>query len=186
MDDRTAKIADNCLRLSLNHASWQGLGFKRRPRRGLMHQLITPHWKRSLERKTVRELLVIFTAAHVVAVDPEADLLLRDVVDFYWGDGVHSATGLGFPSKEACLLAIQTYTTTPSSDWHKLLIEHIDVFGLPDKKQKMLLLARCVQFTMSVQTMMLYLRLDLDMTHWPKLMSTEPADIINEVFGEDK
>jgi hypothetical protein len=171
MSDDVARIADNCFRLSLAHASWQALGFRRRPRRGVIARLTTPAWRKALEHRVTRELALIFAAAHIVALARPS--LIHPLVRFYWGDG-EDAAGRLFGSKNSCLLTINDYVAA-REDWSGILFDHLEVSQVPDDKLRARLLFGCPQLVMGIQTMMLFIRKDIDMASWPKPQSVESA-----------
>jgi len=186
MEDLVAQIADNCFRLVMADGSWEAIGFGRRPRRGLIWRFTTPAWKVALEDRVHRELLVIFSAAHVGAFGSTRDELLRSLVKFYWG--VDGRFGQIFPSAEACQKAINEYLGAPCAEWHKLLCDHLEVFTVPDKKLSARLLVGCVQFAMNVPMIRLWIdSCGVDMACWPKPMTQDEAirdhlAAINQIF----
>ncbi|MGH6679446.1 MAG: hypothetical protein ACREDL_11095, partial [Bradyrhizobium sp.] len=173
MEAEVAQIADNCFRLSLSDGAWRALGFNRRPRHGLMWRVVTPTWKAALEQRVHRELLVIFSAAHLTSFDATRDVLLSRLVDFYWGNG---DLGRVFPSAEACLEAIKTYLGPSTVPWHQLLMDRLEIFAVPNSRLRNRLLVGCVNFSMNIKMIPLYVKsLGIRATSWPKPMDPEDA-----------
>ncbi|HYK80178.1 MAG TPA: hypothetical protein VEU95_11140, partial [Micropepsaceae bacterium] len=132
-----------------------------------------------------RELLVIFSAAHVTAFESTGDELLHRLVEFYWGD---DGFGHIFPSADACRKAINEYVGTPFANWHKLLLDHLEVSAVPDKKLRARLLVGCVYLGMNVPMIKLFVTsYGIEMASWPKPKTQEESirehlAAIDEIF----
>jgi hypothetical protein len=156
-------IADRCFRLSVRHDTWQSLGFRRRPARIGIFRLTKPRWKIAFENRVCREMLTIFSAAHIEAFRTDRENLLRQLVRFYWDDRSGSVSPM-FQSKDACLNAIQQYVAAPITKWPDIFVERINLVSVPESKLKQLILGRCGMFVCGVGETILSFRRNLDLT----------------------
>lgn len=153
------EVAATCLRTALTNEPWQDLGFSKRPRYGAYFQRFRPKWRVTIENKVLKELVIVFTAAHVVAGAATPDDI-TEIVAFYASraDMVHS---MGYMSQhdatQHMTVSIRQYLGSSPSQWHTLLFQRLDPASLPDKKMRARLVVGCVQFGRSLQNMVVIL-----------------------------
>ena len=60
-------VAITCIRIMLSDEPWQGFGFPRRPRVGLVFRRFRSGWKNDLENRLMQEMFATIVAAHRLA-----------------------------------------------------------------------------------------------------------------------
>ena len=159
------KIAENSLGLAMNGSHRSAIGFGIRPSHGVFWRLTAPRWKRDLDQRIQREILVIITSAHIVAFSSFRDTLLRRLVDLYWGEDGRLISR--FFSKLALSAAITEYVEMPSGEWPTPFVDHLGLSAIPDKELRARMLAKGVHFALDVANITLAIkRHGLDMASW--------------------
>jgi hypothetical protein len=92
MNDAILNVAATCLDTSLRDEAWQDLGFSKRPKYGAFFQRFRAKWKVDLEKSILQEMIILFTAAHLLA-GKIRDSDIDDLVSLYT-DGYGSVTDL--------------------------------------------------------------------------------------------
>jgi len=165
IDTIAAKIAENSLGLAMNGSPRGAIGFGIRPSHGVFWRLTAPRWKRDLDQRIQREILVIITSAHIVAFSSFRDTLLRRLVDLYWGDDGRLISR--YFSKLALSAAITEYVEMPSGEWPTPFVNHLGLSAIPDKEMRTRMLAKGVHFAIDVGKIILAIRSHgLDMASW--------------------
>jgi hypothetical protein len=142
---------------------WQDFGYAKRPKYGAVIQKLRPKWKVELEKTILKEMVIMLTAAHVVArvVDPNN---LEHLASAYAGtkDFPDMCRHLGYTSRDEASIhlreSITEYVNSPLDKWSGILFTRIDPNSLPDKKIAARLVAGFVKFSLTVQDMVGILR----------------------------
>lgn len=155
MTDAIRQTAVTCLRGAMADEPWQDLGFRKRPKYGSFIQKLRSTWKVDLEKKVLREILISFTAAHVVggALSREE---LREVVSVY-SSSSDAIRALGYSSEEQASQdlseSIAQYIATPLEGWNRLLFARLSPQAIPDKRLSGRVLVGCAQFGINLKSM---------------------------------
>ena len=163
MDSITA-AAHFALSTVLRDEPWHDLGFPGRPRHGEIIQRFRPQWRVHLEKTALKQMIAVFTAAHVQAgaLDPDD---LASVVDILV-DGPNGSQDLwrsyGYTSRaeaeSGLTQAIDSYVATDPQEWPTLLNAALDVSSVPDEKLGANLFVGIVQFAQTAEDMLPFLR----------------------------
>jgi hypothetical protein len=165
IDTIATKIAENSLGLAMSGKPWNAIGFGTSPSHGVVWWLTTPRWKKDLDQRIQREILVIITSAHIVAFSSLRDALLRRLVELYWGDDGRLISR--YFSKLALSAAISEYVEMPSGEWPTPFVSHLELSVIPDKEMRTRVLAKGVYFAIDVANIILAIRNHgLDMASW--------------------
>ncbi len=164
MKESVLKVCHNCFGSCLRDEPWQDLGFPRRPKHGAVFQRFRTAWKVTLEKLILREMLALFTTAHVRAgVIAENDL--DDVVNVFangWGTVTDLFHTLDFSSAGEAAhdlrASVGAYVNADPGEWPRILIQRLGTTGLPDQRLSAGLIARSVIFTANVEAMVTVLR----------------------------
>ena len=159
MKDPVRKVVATCLSTALTDEPWQDLGFSKRPKYGAYFERFRPKWRVTIENKVLKELVIVFTAAYVVAgvVTPDD---ITEIVALYTcrADVVRS---MGYMSQhdatQHMTASIRQYLGSSPARWHTLLFQRLDPTSLPDRKMSARLVVGCVQFGQNLQNMIVVL-----------------------------
>lgn len=151
MKDSVREAVVTCFQTILKDEPWQDFGFRRRPKYGALIQRFRPAWKVALEKKIMKEMLSVLTAAYVTSGAASMDDV-EEIVDAYTATP-DLVVALGYPSKDEarCHLqeSIERYLRTPPADWSAVLLSRIDPNSLPDEPVAARLFLGCAQFGMT-------------------------------------
>jgi hypothetical protein len=165
IDTIASKIAENSFGLALSGRPWNAIGLGIRPSHGLFWRLTAPRWKRDLDQRIQREVLVIITSAHIVAFPSLRDALQRRLVDLYWGDDGRLISR--YFSKLALSAAITEYVEMPSGEWSTPFVNHLGLSAIPDREMRTRMLGKGVHFAIDVTNIIPAIRSrGLDMASW--------------------
>ena len=164
MNDNVRLSAPRVLQWSISNDSWLNIGYGKRPKYGAIFRRFRPKWRVDIEDSILREMVSIFTAAHVLAGILEVNNL-DEIIDIYV-DGFGSATGLfhtfGFLSRKDALThfdeAIREYTEAEPSQWPEILTRRLKITRIPDRKLSAKLMVGSIRFAMGAQDMALLLK----------------------------
>ena len=164
MKEALLKVCHTCLGSCLRDEPWQDLGYPRRPKHGAAFQRFRPAWKVALEKSILREMIALFTTAHVRAgVIPENDI--DDVVYIYangWGPVTDLFRTLGYSSAGEAAphlrASVHAYVTAAPGDWPRVLVARLGATGLPDQRFAARLIAGSAIFALNVDKMVTVLR----------------------------
>jgi hypothetical protein len=150
--------------LLLRDEPWQDIGFRRRPKYGALIQRLRPAWRVSLEKSITKEMLILFTAAHIAAGVVGRDQV-EGLVRIYVGgpDGTSDLwTSLGYASRgeaEAHLReSVSCYLDAGIQEWLHLLPSRLQTLAIPDRALAGKLTVGAIKFAQTVQTMVLDLQ----------------------------
>ena len=160
MREAVRGVVATCFQTVLMDEPWQDFGFPKRPKYGSLIQKLRPTWKVELEKKILKEIVIVLTAAHVVArvVFPDD---IEQVVNAYTStpDVVRS---LGYASRNEALVhlrdSIEEYVRSSFDKWPDMLFTRIDPNSLPDQKTAARVLLGCVRFGANARNMVTILR----------------------------
>jgi hypothetical protein len=144
----------------LTNEPWQDLGFSKRARSGAYFQRFRPRWKVDLEKRILQEMLVVFTAAYVVA-DQISSSNIPNVISAYL-EKSDIVKALGYVSRDEGVQhltrSIAKYRDSPIREWHTLILERVNPTSIPDKQLSARLLLGCIRFAQNAGGMVLNLR----------------------------
>jgi hypothetical protein len=157
MKHAVRQVAATCLSTALTDEPWQIIGFSRRPKYGAFFQRFRSTWRVDIENKMLKELVIAFTAAHVLAgvITPDD---ITEIVALYTsrGDVVRS---MGYISKqdatEHMTASIRQYLGSSPAQWDTLLFQRLDPPSLPNSKMSARLIVGCVQFGQNLQNIVM-------------------------------
>jgi hypothetical protein len=162
--DSITSVAHFALSTVLRDEPWHDLGFSGRPRHGQIVQRFRPQWRVHLEKTALKQMIAVFTAAHVHAgaLDPDD---LSGVVDILV-DGPNGSQDLwrtyGYTSRaeaESSLTqAIDSYVASDPQGWPTLLNAALDVSSIPDERLAANLFVGTVRFAQTAEDMLPFLR----------------------------
>jgi hypothetical protein len=136
------KVVATCYRIVLGDEPWQDLGYQKRPKYGALIQLFRPRWKVAIEKNALREMLAMFTAAHILG-----NAASRNEVEEFANAYSVAGSDMGFKSRlEASGYfqgAIVKYLETPADAWPKLLFAGLNVNSAPEDVGARLLRGSC-------------------------------------------
>ena len=164
MNETTLKAVAQIFRTSLSDEPWQTIGFRCRPKYGAIFKRLRPEWKVNLEGSVLKEMIVLFTTAYILAGTIKANEI-DEVVNFY-ADGYGSVTDLfrtiGYKTKlEACAHlrdSIRLYVDTDASEWPGIMLDRLKIKELPDEKLAACIIVGVIRFIESVRWMTAVIR----------------------------
>ncbi len=153
-------VVATCFQTVLRDEPWQDFGFRKRPTYGTLIQKLRPTWKIELEKRILKEMVIVLTAAHVVAgVLPRDDI--EHVVNAYTSTP-DLARSLGYSSRNEALVhlreSIGEYVLSSPDEWSVMLFTRMDPNSLPNKKTAARVVVGCAKFGMDAQNMVRILR----------------------------
>jgi hypothetical protein len=174
MHTKSAVIARNSAALTSSDGPWEYLGYRRCPAMGVLWRIMTPRWKAALASRAFRELILLFSAAHIVACAKPSEDLIPELAEYYWrGVGGRLRSLIGISTRENIGKAIEAYVETPSGNWHNLLWERLEGASLPERQQARLW-AGCFRFCQHIQMIDTWIKsYGLDIEAWPKSRTVE-------------
>jgi hypothetical protein len=150
--------------LILRDEAWQDMGFKRRPKYGALLERFRPAWRVNLEDSVLREMLILFTVAHIAAGVVGKDQI-EDLIRIYVAgpDGNSDLwKTFGYPSRTDAeshfRAAISKYLESGMQDWLQMLPSRLGTLEVPDRKLAGRLTVGAIEFAQNVQNMVLHLR----------------------------
>lgn len=154
-----AQIAVNCINTAISHTAWRDIGFARRPIVGSWFQRFRKPWKVALEKRAFREMLSLYSAAHVQAWDIP-DSSIHQIAGIYNGSS-DASQSMGFSSQQEGVVAlsdrIAAYSKSAPGDWDKLLFEALKTMEVPDHKLRAKIMIGIVQFCTNIRHSKVYL-----------------------------
>ena len=182
IDTIAAKIAENSLGLAMNGGLWKAIGFGTRPSHGVFWRLTSPRWKKDLDQRLRREILVIVTSAHIEAFPSVRDELLGRLVDLYWGDDGRLISR--YFSKLALRAAITEYLEMPVGEWSTPFVNHLGLSAIPDNNMRIEMLAKGVYFAIDVTDIILMIgSRGLDMASWGPDFALNKSGALQSLFA---
>jgi hypothetical protein len=164
LNDAVLRVAVSCLGSVMKDDPWQDMGFRKRPRHGRWFQQFRAPWRVMLERSILQEMLILFTAAHVVAgVLSKAELgeLVHVYVDGPDGTGDLWAT-FGYPSRDQArghlTDSIQLYVDAGIREWLNLFPQRIGSLAIPDSAMASRITGGALRFAQNVQSTVVILQ----------------------------
>jgi len=149
---------------ALRDEPWEDLGFGKRPRSGRFFQRFKPQWRVYLEDAALRELVSLFTAAHVHAqvLDPRLIPAAVDLILYGENGSLQLWRTFGFTSRadgfHGLVAAIQAYATIPPGNWSVRLVEALDASSIPDTRLRANILIGAVRVAQTTESMLPLLR----------------------------
>lgn len=164
MIDTIRNVVVACMAYLLLDEPWQLFGFKRIPKHGALIQRFRSKWRVRLEHAIGQEILIIVTAAHVVA-----GVVDRNDVDEIVGIYVEGPDGkkdlwkaLGYGSANEATghlrYSICTYIDAEIQEWLQLTPTRIGTLSISDSTLAAKLSVGAIRLAQAAQTMVLYLR----------------------------
>lgn len=159
---------DSAVRFALSTAlrdePWQDLGFGKRPSAGRFLQRFKPQWRVHLEDTALREMVSLFTAAHVHArvLDPLLIPAAVDILLYGQNGSLQLWRTFGFTSRNEGFLglvaAVQSYALNPPDSWSSRMVEALDAFNIPDARLRARILVGAERVARTTEDMLPLLR----------------------------
>jgi hypothetical protein len=160
MKEAIAGVVSTCFQTILRDDPWQDFGFPKRPKYGALVQKFRSTWKVELEKTILKEMIIVLTAAHVVAQVVSQDEIEK-VVDAYTSS-LEVIRSLGYASRNEAQIhlrkSIEDYVKSSPDQWCGMLFKRIDPNSLSDQKVAARLVLGCAQFGTTAQNMVGILR----------------------------
>ena len=155
MEEAIVRVVATCCQTVLNDEPWQEFGFPRRPKYGALFKKLRPSWKIEIEDTVLKEMVIVLTAAHVVAgVVSLQDIAL--LVDMYTLAPELVRT-FGYASRNEAVIhlgeSIEQYAETFLDQWCSTLVTRIYSMSVPNKKFAARLVVGFVRFGTTAQNM---------------------------------
>jgi hypothetical protein len=162
--DSITRAAHFALSTVLRDEPWQDLGFTKRPQYGAIVQRFRPLWRVRLEKTALKQMIEIFTAAHVHAGSLD-EVDVPNVVEIIL-DGPNGTQELwrsyGYTSrteaKDHFTRAIEDYVESESQGWASILGSALDVSSVPNEILAANLFVGVVRFAQTAEDMLPFLR----------------------------
>ncbi len=155
MEQPISHVIATCLQTVLRDEIWLDFGFTKRPKYGTLIQMIRPRWRVEIEKVVLKEMVIVLTAAHVIAgVISSKDI--EQIADAYTttSDVVRS---LGYASRNEALIhlrnSIEEYSKLPPDQWPNTLVNHINPSNIPNEKIAARIMLGCAQFGTAAKNM---------------------------------
>lgn len=182
IDSIASKIAENSLGLAMNGGLWKAIGLGTRHSHGVIWRLTAPRWKKDLDQRLRREILVIVSSAHIAAFPSFRDELLGRLVDLYWGDDGRLISR--YFSKLALRAAIAEYLEMPVGEWSTPFVNHLGLSAIPDNNMRAGMLAKGVHFAIDVTDIILMIGSSgLDMASWGPDFGLNKSGVLQSLFA---
>ncbi|HSW40054.1 MAG TPA: hypothetical protein VLL97_11245 [Acidobacteriota bacterium] len=146
MNENEYAAIGHILKSALNDEPWKSLGFRRRPRSDPFMRKLRPAWKNRLEQLALRHIVSMFTTVAVLggAIRLPA---LREVTERF----ADAYPQLGYENRNEAAEhlhdTIIRYVDADPAQWQKLLLENLNIAGLPDEKTASTLLLGVIRFS---------------------------------------
>jgi hypothetical protein len=145
MNESEHAAVNHILRSALNDEPWKNLGFPRRPKSGSFWRRLRPAWKNRLEQLTLRQIVSVFTAVAVIGGNFRRSELQEAAERF-----ADAFPLFGYENRNEAVShlhdTIILYVDNDLGEWQKLLLEQVNVTGLPDEKTASNLVLGAIRF----------------------------------------
>ncbi len=148
------------LSTALRDEPWEDLGFGKRPHSGRVLQRARPQWRQHLEDIALRELVALFTAAHVhaQAIKPTQIPAAVDLILYGENGPLQLWQSFGFTSRNKGFLglveSIEAYASMSPDSWSIRLVEALDASNIPDTRLRKEILAGAARVAQTTNDML--------------------------------
>lgn len=149
---------------ALRDEPWEDLGFGKRPKSGRFLQRFRSQWRVHLEDIALRELVSLFTAAHVHAqvLIPGQIPAAVDLMLYGQNGSLQLWQNFGFTSRNEGFLglvaSIEAYASLPPDSWSTRLVEALDAVNIPDSRLRARILVGAARVAQTTNDMLPLLR----------------------------